>query len=135
MVDRDQGTVVLDAGAVIGLARGDRRLRARLTAIRADGESIVIPMVVVTETTRGNGPRDAAVNLVIGHCAPLHQLSEATARTAGVLLRRTRSSNTIDALVVAEAVGRAPCVVLTSDPDDLAPLTAASGARVLIRPI
>jgi hypothetical protein len=76
-------------------------------------------MVVVAETARGNGPRDAPVNLVLAQTAPQHPLTEALARSAGQLLGVARSSSTIDALVVAEAIDCAPAAILTSDADDL----------------
>jgi hypothetical protein len=76
-------------------------------------------MVVVAETVRGNGPRDAPVNLVLAQTSPQHPLTDAIARAAGRLLGTTRSSSTIDALVVAEALDCTPSMILTSDPTDL----------------
>jgi hypothetical protein len=76
-------------------------------------------MVIVAETVRGTGPRDAPVNLVLAQTAPQHPLTDAIARTAGRLLATARSSSTIDALVVAEALDCAPSMILTSDPTDL----------------
>ena len=119
MVDRCEEALVLDAGAIIGLARNNRRVRARFAAARKDGAEIRVPMVVVAETVRGNGPRDAPVNLVLAQTAPQQPLVESIARTAGELLGAARSSATIDALVVAEALDCAPAVILTSGPDDL----------------
>ena len=75
-------------------------------------------MVVVAETVRGNGPRDAPVNLVLAQTSPQHPLTESLARAAGELLAEAKSSATIDALVVAEAIECAPAIILTSDPDD-----------------
>lgn len=76
-------------------------------------------MVVVAETVRGNGPRDAPVNLVLAQTSPQHPLTEEIARAAGRLLGKGRSSATIDALIVAEALDCAPSMILTSDPNDL----------------
>jgi hypothetical protein len=81
--------------------------------------SLRVPMVVVAETVRGNGPRDAPVNLVLAQTAPQHPLTEVIARAAGQLLAAARSSSTIDALVAAEAIDCAPAIILTSDPVDL----------------
>ncbi len=78
-----------------------------------------VPMVVVAETVRGNGPRDAPVNLVLAQTSPQHPLTEEIARSAGQLLGAARSSSTVDALVVAEAIDCAPAIILTSDPTDL----------------
>ncbi|HZX54173.1 MAG TPA: hypothetical protein VFE86_05810 [Ilumatobacteraceae bacterium] len=84
-----------------------------------------MPMVVVAETVRGNGPRDAPVNLVLAQTSPQHPLTAAVARTAGQLLGVARSSSTIDALVVAEALDCAPAMIWTSDPSDLRQLVGS----------
>ena len=76
-------------------------------------------MVVVAETVRGNGPRDAPVNMILAQTSPQHPLTEAVARAAGQMLGTARSSSTIDALVVAEALDCAPALIWTSDPVDL----------------
>ena len=76
-------------------------------------------MVVLAETVRGSGPRDAPVNLVLAQTSPQHPLTDGIARLAGYLLGLSRSSSTIDALVVAEALDCTPAMILTSDPDDL----------------
>jgi predicted nucleic acid-binding protein len=124
VVDRSEETIVLDAGAVIGLSRNDRRVRARFAAARAGGAAFRVPMVVVAETVRGSGPRDAPVNLVLAQTSPQHPMTEAIARAAGGLLGAARSSSTVDALVVAEALDCVPAVILTSDPGDLQQLLA-----------
>ena len=80
---------------------------------------IRVPVVVVAETVRGNGPRDAPVNLVLAQTEPRYPLTAEIARRAGQLLGATRSSSTIDALVVAEALDCAPAMIWTSDSDDL----------------
>ncbi len=90
--------------------------------------------MVVAETVRGNGPRDAPVNLVLAQTAPQHPLTEGTARTAGQLLGAARSSSTVDALVVAEALDCAPAIIWTSDPDDLRALLGTHRG-VTIEPI
>ena len=119
---------------MIGLARFDRTLRSRVDRLRQADADIVVPVVVIAETARGNGPRDARVNLVLAGCSPSRPLDQSTARLAGQLLAATGGANTIDALVAAEAVQRAPSVVLTSDPDDLSALLA-DHPDVLVAPI
>jgi hypothetical protein len=106
------------------LSRGDDRVRAKLGIFQEDGVEMIIPVVVLAETTRGNGPRDAPVNLVLAQAGVVGILGESDARLAGELLARVDSNSTIDALVAAEAIRRSPSVVLTSDPDDLKPLLA-----------
>jgi predicted nucleic acid-binding protein len=80
---------------------------------------IRVPVVVVAETVRGSGPRDAPVNLVLAQTEPRYPLTEEIARHAGQLLGASRSSATIDALIVAEALDCAPSMIWTSDPTDL----------------
>ena len=122
MVRPADAALVLDAGAVIALARGDRRLRALLDTAQRRGASVIVPASVLAETVRGNGPRDAAINLVVNRLAPHPVVDDRLARAAGALMGRARSGNAMDAFVAAEAARQAPAVVLTSDPDDLAAL-------------
>lgn len=111
--------LILDAGAVIGWARGDQRARAMLFRALELGVDVRIPTSVLAETLRG-GPRDAPIHRVRAAIDVFPQ-TEKVARLAGVLLGRTRGKNTVDALVAAEAiVGGAD--VLTSDPEDLTAL-------------
>ena len=91
-------------------------------------------MVVVAETVRGSGPRDAPVNLVLAQTSPQHQLTDAVARAAGQLLGAARSSATIDALIVAEALDCAPAMILTADPTDIR-LLLGSHRGVTVEPI
>lgn len=77
-------------------------------------------MVVLAETVRGTGPRDAPVNMTLAQFEPHPPLVEQTARLAGALLGAARSNSTIDALVVAEAICRQPSLLVTGDFDDMA---------------
>lgn len=111
--------LVLDSGAVIGLARGDTRSRAFLArALELEAE-VRIPVAVLAETLRG-GPRDAPI-LRIRNAVDVLPTPEATARLAGSLLGLTGGSNTVDALIAAETVMTGGDV-LTGDAGDLAAL-------------
>lgn len=111
--------LILDAGALIALSRRDDRARAALAAAWEAGAEVSIPAVVVAETVRGSGPRDAPVNRVVGAVGDVAVVDEATGRVAGALLGEAGSDATIDALVVATALERGGGVILTSDPGDL----------------
>lgn len=88
----------------------------------SQGDLVVIPAVVIAETTRG-GPQDAPVNQVIKAVNEVTAVTEATARQAGRLLgKSSRRGMTVDALVAAAAVSLRPAVVLTGDPRDMAEL-------------
>ena len=74
--------VILDGGAVIALAAGGPRARAFVTRALRQGDLLVIPAVVLAETTRG-GARDAPVNRVVNSVGDIPPATEAIARQAG----------------------------------------------------
>jgi predicted nucleic acid-binding protein len=115
--------LILDSGAVIALARGDQRARAFLARALELKVAVVIPVVVVAETVRG-GPRDAPVNRVLKAVGSVSEEREIHGRIAGRLLGMARSEATIDALVVAHALGTGGACVLTGDREDLERLAA-----------
>jgi len=117
-------SLILDAGAVIDAAAGRTRTLVALAAAREEGAEVVVPAVVVAETVRGSGPRDARVNLILRGVSEITPTTEDLARIAGGLLAKAHSDATIDALVVAEAIGRGGGVILTGDPHDLRKLAS-----------
>lgn len=119
---RDATRLILDSGAVIALARGERRARAFLGRAVEEGTEVLVPAVVVAETIRGHGPRDAAFNRVLAAIDSVLPADDAVARTAGRLLGAASSAETIDALVVATAIHAGGGGILTGDPADLRPL-------------
>lgn len=110
--------LILDAGAVIALARGEQRARAFLTRALELGAPVEVPVVVVAETLRGSR-RDAPVHQVLKAVGSVPEARENHGRTAGRLLGAARSSGTVDALIVAQAVEAGGAQILTGDPDDL----------------
>jgi len=106
---------------VLAWARGETRPRALLARALELGMDIRIPVAVLAETLRG-GPRDAPIHRV-RNTIDVFPADEGVGRLAGALLGRTGGTNTVDALVAAEAlIARAD--VLTSDADDLNALLA-----------
>jgi predicted nucleic acid-binding protein len=114
--------LILDSGAVIAWSRGDVRARALLARALELAVDVRIPVAVLAETLRG-GPEDAPIHRV-RNAVDVFPTDEPTARLAGALLGRTGGTNTVDALVAAEAV-MAAGDVLTGDADDLRMLLAA----------
>ncbi|MGH7881585.1 MAG: hypothetical protein ACREN8_01560 [Candidatus Dormibacteraceae bacterium] len=55
--------LILDSGAIIALARGDRRIGVLFDEARHAGREIAVSSVVVTQTIRG-GARDASIHNV-----------------------------------------------------------------------
>lgn len=125
--------LILDAGAVIALARGERKAKAFLARALELMAPVEIPVVVVAETIRG-GPRDAPVNRVLKAVGSVPEAREIHGRTAGQLLGAARSAATIDALVVAQAVAGGGAQILTGDREDLERL-ADPHPEVWIQPL
>ncbi len=125
--------LILDTGAVIALARGDRRVRAFLARALELGAPVEIPVVVVAESVRG-GPRDAPVHRVLRAVGSVPPATELHGRIAGQLLGAARSTATADALVVAHAIGAGGAHILTGDRDDLKSL-AAGHPQVRVQPL
>ena len=115
--------LVLDSGAVNALSRGEKRARAFLERALELNLGIEIPVVVVAETVRGK-PRDAPVHRILKTIGHIPATRERHGRIAGRLLGTTRSSSTIDALVIAQAIEAGGARVLTGDPGDLKRLSS-----------
>lgn len=118
--------VVLDAGALIALSRGDLAARAALTRARKRRYAVVVPTPVVAQVHRGGWDR-ASMDRTLKAVDAFSETSLETALRAGVLLGRTGLTDAVDAIVVAEASG-APTTIVTSDPDDIGRLVEADEA-------
>jgi hypothetical protein len=110
--------LILDTGGVLALVRGDQHARARQRAAANDGAEVVVPPAVVTQTIRG-GSRDAPINRLL-KTVQVPAVTLSLAREAGILLASSGLSDAADAQIMAEAIRRGPCIVLTSDPTDMA---------------
>jgi predicted nucleic acid-binding protein len=122
--------IILDSGAVSALAAEKGRIRVVLRKAIGAGAVMYVPAAVITETTTGNGVRDAQTNRVLKTCVVL-PLDEVLARAAGTLRYRHPKRGAIDAMVVASADALPGTVVITSDAGDLRPI-AAERARTTV---
>jgi len=120
--------LILDAGALIALARGDQIARSALSRAGRDGYRVVVPTPVLAQVHRGGRAR-AATDRVLSAVDSYAPTSVGIARRAGELLGRTGQDDAIDAIVAAEALSSPAATMLTSDPDDLATLVEADAAR------
>ncbi|MEA2137304.1 MAG: hypothetical protein QOG56_454 [Solirubrobacteraceae bacterium] len=118
-------TLVLDAGALIAVERADRNMLALLAREHRAGRTPVTHGGVVGQVWRG-ASRNARVGRLLAGVVVV-ALDETLGRAAGVLLARAGASDVIDAAVVLLATDGDE--ILTSDPHDLAVLTAASGVH------
>lgn len=128
--------LVLDAEGVSKAAADDPSVQAWLERARELDADVVLSAVTLAEVVRGVA-RDAGHNRVV-KAADVWPADEPLARRAGRLLGRAASDATVDALVAATALAvrdrndSARCIVLTSDPDDLAALLSEEpGVRVV----
>lgn len=120
--------VTLDAGALIGLERRERRMTTRYAAWAEDDAVVTVPSVVVAEWWRGQ--RGPVARLL--EAFTVEPTSRTLAEIAGQALAQLRlgKEHTIDAIVMASAASRGD-VVYTSDFDDLARLSVFfPGVRV-----
>lgn len=118
-------TLVLDAGALIAVERADRMVFALLAREHLAGRLPVTHGGVVGQVWRGR-TRQARVGRVLAGVLVV-ALDEELGRAAGALLARVGASDVIDAAIVLLAADGDE--ILTSDPQDLAVLAAASGVH------
>jgi len=116
-------TLVLDAGALVAIERGDRDLIARLKKQYQLGRPPLTHGGVVGQVWRGGAGRQALLARALA-AVTVVPLDDELGRRAGVLLGQAGTSDVIDAAVVLLAVD--DDVIVTSDPGDLAILAAAS---------
>jgi hypothetical protein len=119
---------VLDAGAFVAYERADVRMRARIAKARDEQIDLVSTAPVVGQVWR-DGRKQARIAVLLA-ATEIDAPTEAAARRAGELLARTRTDDVVDALVVELA--RDGDAILTSDPQDLTVLVAATGRRITV---
>jgi hypothetical protein len=111
-------TLVLDAGALTAVERGDRATAALIEAGRQDGRGIIVPAGVIAQTWR-NGPRQVRVARLLNATeVSVEPLTDAAARATGILCCAAETSDVVDASVVIVA-RRYKATVISSDRADL----------------
>lgn len=91
------------------------------------GAVITLPAAVLAQVWRGNSP---IVARLLQACE-IEVLDEGLARRVGGLLAKSRTVDIVDAAVVLGAVARRDAI-LTSDPDDIGRLVAATGTKIVV---
>ena len=122
-------TLVLDAGALVALERGDRPMWRRFKAALARGDVPVCHGGIVGQSWRGHGSRQALLAKALAGIS-VHNLDERLGRSAGELLGRARAHDVIDAALVLLAQDGDE--IVTSDPDDIVPLAESAGRAVSV---
>ncbi len=121
--------VTYDTGALIAADRSERRMWARHRALLSRREVPIVPAPVVAQSWRGSAKQVQLARLLAGcHVEPL---DDGQARSVGTLAARAATTDVVDACVVEGALRRGDLVV-SSDPDDLHSIAAATGHRLQI---
>jgi hypothetical protein len=110
--------VTLDAGALIALDRGDRRVIALLARGKERGTRVTIPATALAQAMRNPARQARLARLIRQPEVDLVPLDAPDATATGLLLGQSKTSDIADAHVVICA-RRAKQTVATSDPDDL----------------
>jgi predicted nucleic acid-binding protein len=114
------GGLCLDAGALIALDRGERRVVHLLERVHAAGGSLDIPAPVLAQVWRG-GRQARLARFLRADGVALVDLDAETARAVGVMCGLCGVADIVDGHVALHA-RRGGLAVLTSDPDDIAAL-------------
>jgi predicted nucleic acid-binding protein len=117
--------VTLDAGALIALDRGDRRVIVLLARARETGATVTVPATALAQSIRRPRTQARLARLVRQPTTDLAPLDGPDATSVGILLAASRTSDIADAHVVVCA-RRSEQPIVTSDPDDLRRLDPAA---------
>jgi len=121
-------SLILDAGALLAYGRGDNRLRAWIRQAKWTSTDMRTTTGAVAQVWR-NGAQQAHLATLLRSVFEV-ELGRTEARRIGTLLGRCRSTDVVDGSIMDAAVDGDE--ILTSDPDDIAALSAACGKRVII---
>ena len=108
----------LDAGALIEVDRGDRRMAFLLGRAFERNARLTIPSTVLAQVVRSPARQAMLMRLIRHPGVDIATLDEVAAIRVGRLLAQSATSDVVDAHVVSCA-REARQAVITSDPDDL----------------
>jgi hypothetical protein len=121
--------LILDAGALVAVDRGDRTMIARLRVAQQHGVELRSNAMVVAQVWRDRHGRQASLAQLL-RAVDVRAVSPHDGRQAGVLLGVTGTSDPVDATVVLLASPGDR--ILTSDPANLGRLAEAAAKRAVI---
>lgn len=121
--------LVLDAGALVAVDRGDRAMVARLRAAQRHGMDLRTNAMVIAQVWRDSHGRQAHLAQLL-RAVDVRAVSPQEGRQAGALLGKAGTSDPIDATVVLLASPGDR--IVTSDPTDITRLASAAGNRPVI---
>ena len=109
--------ITFDAGGLIALDRGDRRVLALIERAKERGVQITVPATALAQAIRNPARQARLARFIRQVGTKLVALDGPDATATGLLLARTGTSDVVDAHVVVCAQ-RAGQAVVTSDPGD-----------------
>lgn len=121
--------LVLDAGALVAVDRGDRAMVARLRVAQQRGAELRSNAMVVAQVWRDRHGRQAGLARLL-QAVDVRAVDQRDGRNAGALLAESGTADPIDATVVLLAAPGDR--ILTSDPGDLTRLATAAANRAII---
>jgi len=110
--------MTFDAGGLVALDRGNRRVLALLARASERGMSITIPATALAQAIRNPARQARLARLIRQPDTDVVALDGPDATATGLLLAATRTTDIVDAHVVVCAQ-RAGQVVVSTDADDL----------------
>ena len=117
--------LILGAGALVAVERMSRDVIALIKRERLAGRAHITHGGIVGQVWRGGGRQANLARLLPG--LDVEALDADVGRRAGALLARSRSTDVIDAALALLAQDGDE--ILTSEPDDMRVLVAASGVH------
>lgn len=123
--------LVLDAGALIAVDRGERAMAARLRIAQREGFDLRTTGIVIAEAWRDAGGRQVELARLL-KAVDVTAVGDRLGRDAGALLGKVGAGDAPDATVVAAAASGDR--ILTSDPGDIGALVTASGRSIVVVP-
>ncbi|MBI2373796.1 MAG: hypothetical protein HYV07_07345 [Deltaproteobacteria bacterium] len=120
--------IVLDAGALIGIERGDRILWGALRVAARREIDVIVPTTALAQVWRASRTQ-ALLSKALGQCVEAG--FDSLAREVGELCARARTRDVCDAHVALVA-SRQCDVLYTSDPVDMRRLLKTLGSRVRV---
>jgi len=121
--------LTLDAGALIAVDRGDRRVLSLIALTAQKGLRLTVPATALAQAIRRPARQVRLRRLVRQPITDVVPLDGSDATATGRLLAVTRTSDIVDAHVVVCA-RRADQAIVSSDPEDLRRLDP--GLRIVV---
>jgi hypothetical protein len=120
--------LVLDAGALVAVDRGNREMHTEIEDALRNGEPVRTNANVLAQVWR-NGARQARLAKILRQVT-VEPVTREDGYRAGELLGATRTKDVVDATVALLA--KADDEVYTSDPGDLKTLCEATGLKAVV---